>query len=160
MKRKSSKMNNPFKKMLSSLEKSSILKNKVTLYITLLGALAVLLTYISKSDWNSLMVLVVVGLLTNFFTKNMIITLGTAIVVSLVVRGKGLTEGMEDKEDDKEDEEEDKKEGMKASKKKPKKEGKKCWVKEGDKWVKKASHKDEDSCVSEFEDGCWDTKGK
>ena len=60
------------KKNLRKVEKMTILKSSVTLYVTLLAALMTVLVYISKSDWNSLIVLIATGLLTNYFTKNMI----------------------------------------------------------------------------------------
>ena len=96
MARKSMNLGKMVKKNLRKLEKMSILKSSVTLYATLFLALMTVLVYISKSDWNSLIVLIATGLLTNYFTKNMIITLGMAILVSVVVRHKVRSiEGME-----------------------------------------------------------------
>lgn len=86
MAKKSMNLGKVVKKNLRKLEKMTILKSSVTLYLTLLLALMTVLVYISKSDWNSLIVLIATGLLTNYFTKNMIITLGMAILVSVVVR--------------------------------------------------------------------------
>lgn len=86
MAKKGLKIGNTLKKSLKQFEKIGIFKNSAVLYLTLLLALFTVLMYISKSDWNSLIVLIVVGLLTNYFTKNMTIILGAAIVVSLVVR--------------------------------------------------------------------------
>lgn len=86
MAKKSMNLGKIVKKNLRKLEKMTILKSSVTLYVTLLVALMTVLVYISKSDWNSLIVLIATGLLTNYFTKNMIITLGMAILVSVVVR--------------------------------------------------------------------------
>tara|TARA_B100001059_G_scaffold236572_1_gene287883 strand:+ start:3026 stop:3838 length:813 start_codon:yes stop_codon:yes gene_type:complete len=88
MAKKSMNLGKMVKKNLRKLEKMSILKSSVTLYATLFLALMTVLVYISKSDWNSLIVLIATGLLTNYFTKNMIITLGMAILVSVVVRHK------------------------------------------------------------------------
>lgn len=101
MARKSSKMKNPLTKVLNKLEKNSLLKSKFTLYAVFLVTLTVVLSYVFKSDWNSLAVLIAVGLLTNFFTKNMVITLGTAVIVSFLIRKHVLkiesfeTEGFE-----------------------------------------------------------------
>ena len=58
----------------------------------------------------SLIVLIATGLLTNYFTKNMIITLGMAILVSVVVRQQMRSvegfkeEGGEEKEEEKDGE--------------------------------------------------------
>ena len=96
MAKKSMNLGKIVKKNLRKLEKMTILKSSVTLYVTLLVALMTVLVYISKSDWNSLIVLIATGLLTNYFTKNMIITLGMAILVSVVVRQQVRSfEGME-----------------------------------------------------------------
>lgn len=96
MAKKSMNLGKVVKKNLRKLEKMSILKSSVTLYVTLFLALMTVLVYISKSDWNSLIVLIATGLLTNYFTKNMIITLGMAILVSVVVRHQVRNvEGME-----------------------------------------------------------------
>ena len=96
MAKKSMNLGKIVKKNLRKLEKMTILKSSVTLYVTLLVALMTVLVYISKSDWNSLIVLIATGLLTNYFTKNMIITLGMAILVSVVVRQQMRSfEGME-----------------------------------------------------------------
>jgi hypothetical protein len=85
MPRKSSKAMKPLKKTFKILENSSLLKSKVVLYLTLLLSIAVALVYISKNKWDALTALVAVGILTNYFTKNMTITLGISILVSLVV---------------------------------------------------------------------------
>lgn len=99
MPRKSSKALKPLKKTFKMLEKSSLLKSRVVLYLTLLLSIAVALVYISKNKWDALTALVAVGILTNYFTKNMTITLGISILVSLVVfsrDGSRFTlEGME-----------------------------------------------------------------
>ena len=70
MPRKSSKAMKPLKKTFKMLEKSSLLKSKVVLYLTLLLSIAVALVYISKNKWDALTALVAVGILTNYFTKN------------------------------------------------------------------------------------------
>ena len=76
------------KKFGSKIGKSSLLKNSATLYFVLLISIGLVLMYLSKKDYNSLIVLIATGLLTNYFTKNMTITLGVAIIVSLIVRMK------------------------------------------------------------------------
>ena len=118
---KRKKLGRKIKKSLKSLGSSSILKSSVTLYLVLLISIGLVLMFLAKKDYNSLMVLIATGLLTNYFTKNMTITLGVAIIVSLIVRMKisnreGFKEGAGHK----------KKKKMKNKKKKEGKEN--CFV--------------------------------
>ena len=152
MARKSSKMNNPLTKVLKKLEKNSLLKSKFTLYAVFLVTLTVVLSYVFKSDWNSLGVLIAVGLLTNFFTKNMVITLGTAVIVSFLIRKHVLKiEGFE------EGEEEETKEGMETEEFKEDMSGdlKTCWKynKKTKKFVSKGKKKNTECAEPMY---CWD----
>ena len=61
------------KKRLKKLGKSSLLKSSAVLYLALIVAIGLVLLYLSKKDYNSLFVMIAVGLLTNYFTKNMTI---------------------------------------------------------------------------------------
>ena len=70
MARKSGKASKSVKKVLRSLEKSSLLKSRVVLFVTLLISIVVVLMYISKRNWNALITLIAVGVLTNYFTPN------------------------------------------------------------------------------------------
>lgn len=151
MARKSSKMNNPLTKVLKKLEKNSLLKSKFTLYAVFLVTLTVVLSYVFKSDWNSLGVLIAVGLLTNFFTKNMVITLGTAVIVSFLIRKHVLKiEGFEKGE-------EETKEGMETEEFKEDMSGdlKTCWKynKKTKKFVSKGKKKNTECAEPMF---CWD----
>ena len=147
------KLGKKVRKGIKRIGKSSILKSSVTLYITLLAAIGLVLFYLSKKDYNSLIVLIAAGYLTNYFNKNMTITLGVAILVSLLVRVKvsqreGFKEGVDDKE----------LMGMKGSIK----EGaasspEKCWkqgAKEGE-WEELTNVKDVNDCKDN--DFCWQT---
>lgn len=152
MARKSSKMKNPLTKVLKKLEKNSLLKSKFTLYAVFLVTLTVVLSYVFKSDWNSLGVLIAVGLLTNFFTKNMVITLGTAVIVSFLIRKHVLKiEGFE------EGEEEETKEGMETEEFKEDMSGdlKTCWKynKKTKKFVSKGKKKNTECAEPMY---CWD----
>ena len=103
-KKLSNKLGKKIKKFGSKIGKSSLLKNSATLYFVLLISIGLVLMYLSKKDYNSLIVLIATGLLTNYFTKNMTITLGVAIIVSLIVRMKiskkeGFKEGKETAEE-------------------------------------------------------------
>ena len=155
MARKSSKMKNPLTKVLKKLEKNSLLKSKFTLYAVFLVTLTVVLSYVFKSDWNSLGVLIAVGLLTNFFTKNMVITLGTAVIVSFLIRKHVLKiEGFEEGE---EETEEETKEGMETEEFKEDMSGdlKTCWKynKKTKKFVSKGKKKNTECAEPMF---CWD----
>ena len=90
MAKKSLKVGKTLKKTLKSMENSSLLKNKVVSYVVLLAAITLALVYISKSNWNALAMYIAIGLLTCFFTKNMTITLGTAIIVSVILNRREL----------------------------------------------------------------------
>jgi hypothetical protein len=105
-KKLSNKLGKKIKKFGSKIGKSSLLKNSATLYFVLLISIGLVLMYLSKKDYNSLIVLIATGLLTNYFTKNMTITLGVAIIVSLIVRMKiskkeGFKEGNTDTAEEK-----------------------------------------------------------
>ena len=155
MARKTSKMKNPLTKVLKKLEKNSLLKSKFTLYAVFLVTLTVVLSYVFKSDWNSLGVLIAVGLLTNFFTKNMVITLGTAVIVSFLIRKHVLKiEGFEEGE---EETEEETKEGMETEEFKEDMSGdlKTCWKynKKTKKFVSKGKKKNTECAEPMY---CWD----
>lgn len=108
MAKKSSKVGKTLKKTLKRIEKSSLLKNKVVSYVVLLAAITLALVYISKSNWNALAMYIAIGLLTCFFTKNMTVTLGTAIIVSVILNRKALNiEGFEEENKNTEQEKED-----------------------------------------------------
>lgn len=179
MPRKSAKLHKPIKKVLKKLEKSSLLKNKVVLYLTLVATICVSLVYISKNNWDSLTTLIIVGVLTNYFTKNMTITLGISILVSLVVFNRNMrfmnVEGMEggsntvadnttaDEEakanaEDAGDEEEDNVEGQENMKKN---ELKYCFVKDAEtsKYVQHGKKKKiEETACKAVPKSCWALK--
>ena len=123
MAKKSLKVGKTLKKTLKSMENSSLLKNKVVSYVVLLAAITLALVYISKSNWNALAMYIAIGLLTCFFTKNMTITLGTAIIVSVILNRRELNiEGFEEGQDATEEQEDT----MATNEKR------KCWKKNED----------------------------
>lgn len=112
----------------------SLLKNKNFLYFVLFIASVNTFGYLMMRQTEAVMLFALVGFLTTFFTKNMIIVLLTAIVVTNVyagsVLGVRIKEGMESKSDEDEDEDEEDDEGKEGmdheegeKKKKDKKEG-------------------------------------
>lgn len=131
-------------KNLRKLEKMTILKSSVTLYVTLLASLMTVLVYISKSDWNSLIVLIATGLLTNYFTKNMIITLGMAILVSVVVRQQMRSvEGFEQEDA----------EGLNNEDPEKSKKTKNCYNNVEGNWVETAKDVPQENCAAPM---CWE----
>ena len=167
MPRKSLKVHKPLKRALKKLEKSSLLKNKFVLYLTLLLSIVVALVYISKNNWDALCALVIVGVLTNYFTKNMTITLGISIIVSLAVFNRQtkllFREGMEvdklsepkgEKDVEGEEEEEKIEEGQENMKKG---DLKYCFVKdaETDKYVRKDDNKVTETKCNAVPQSCW-----
>lgn len=105
----------------------SLLKNKNFLYFVLFIASVNTFGYLMMRQTEAVILFALVGFLTTFFTKNMIIVLLTAIVVTNVyagsILGVRIKEGMESKEDDDEDDED--KEGMGHEEGEKKKKGKK-----------------------------------
>ena len=96
-------------KQVKNFKLKSLLQNKYVLYVLVLIALLNILTLANGKDFNSVIVFVIVGFLTSFFSKNMIVILLTALLFTHALKyvNKMLRkEGMEDKE-------EEEKEGMK-----------------------------------------------
>jgi len=67
-----------------------ILKNKYVLYVVLLLAITNVLGFLQRRDFESLTIFVAIGVLSTYFSKNMVVNLIVAIVGSNVVRGSGL----------------------------------------------------------------------
>ena len=104
-----------FMKPVKNFKLKSLLQNKFVLYVLVLVALLNILMLANSKDFNSVIVFVIVGFLTSFFSKNMIVILLTALLFTHALKYINRMvrkEGMEDKK---------KKEGMKN--KKNKKEG-------------------------------------
>ncbi len=97
-----------------------ILSNKYFLWVVLAFALLNLLYMAIGGDYMSIIAFVLVGFLTSFFSKNMVVILLVAIVVGNVVRfgARSLQEGMKDGEEGEEEEKE--KEGMEDEEEKEK----------------------------------------
>jgi hypothetical protein len=111
-----------------------ILYNKYFLWVVLAFSLLNLLYMVVGRDYVSVIAFVLVGFLTSFFSKNMVVILLVAIVASNVIRfgARSLSEGMEGKEEEDEEEnfedeqaEDDDEEKKEKKEKKDKKEEKK-----------------------------------
>jgi outer membrane murein-binding lipoprotein Lpp len=107
----------------------SLLKNKNFLYFIFFIASVNTFGYLMMRQTEAVMLFALVGFLTTFFTKNMIIVLLTAIVVTNVyagsVLGVRIKEGMESNSDEDEDDDDEDKEGMGHEEGEKKKKGKK-----------------------------------
>ena len=79
----------------------ALLKNKYILYILLIIGIINILGYLTMKDYNSLALIVVIGMLSSYFSKNMSVNLLVAIVVtSLVAVNNKIKEGFEEKAKD------------------------------------------------------------
>ena len=100
-----------------------LLTNKYVLYVVLFFAIANVLGYLSIGDFKSLTIFIVIGILTQYFSKNMLVVLLTTMLatsfIMVLERKSAIVEGFKKK---KEGMAKKKKEGM-AKKKKSVKEG-------------------------------------
>ena len=78
---------------------NSILHNQIVLYIFVFMAVIDLIYFASSNDVRSLFTLVIVGFLTSFFSKNMIVIIFISLVFTHILKyGTNVTEGMEETE--------------------------------------------------------------
>jgi len=79
----------------------SILYNRFVLYIFVFMALVNLMYFASTNDIRSLLTLLIVGFLTSFFSKNMIVILFISLVFTHILKyGTNISEGMTDEKPD------------------------------------------------------------
>ena len=107
-------------KFIKSFNMKSLLHNKYVLYLIVLASILNILLLANGKDFNSVVIFIIVGFLTSFFSKNMIVILLIALLFThgikygnKVIRKEGL-EGLEDEKGEEgekdEDEDEDPKE--------------------------------------------------
>ena len=81
-----------------SKKANELLHNRFILYFVFIIAVANLFHFVFSHDLMSVCVFIVAGLLTSFFSKNMVVIMVISIVVTHVVRfGNGGHEGFENK---------------------------------------------------------------
>jgi hypothetical protein len=81
--------------------KGGILTNKWILYLVLFFAVFDVFHFYQKGDLQSVMIFFVVGILISFFSKNMVVILILAVVITHLIRyGKNLTEGFKDEDEE------------------------------------------------------------
>jgi hypothetical protein len=103
------KIVNHCKSIVSNKTSNSILHNRVLLYAILLLALLDLFYLANVKDFTSVIVFILVGILTSFFCKNMIVILFVAICITHILKYPRSLEGAENMN---EKEEEEDKENM------------------------------------------------
>jgi hypothetical protein len=92
-----------------------ILYNKWVLYFIFIVGIYDVVHFYQRGNIMAVAIFVIVGFLTSFFSKNMIVIIVSAIAVShIVAYGNKMSEGFEEEEEEKEafDEEEEEKEGF------------------------------------------------
>ena len=92
-----------------------ILYNKWVLYFIFIVGIYDVVHFYQRGNILAVAIFFIVGFLTSFFSKNMIVVIVSAIAVShIVVYGNKMSEGFEEEEEEKEafDEEEEEKEGF------------------------------------------------
>ena len=103
-----------------------ILYNQMVLYALVLVALLQMVFYVQNQDPSSIIIMVLIGFLASFFSKNMIVILTIAIVFSAIISMKiPRTEEREGFENDEKNKKLSDKEKAKLNKKKEKEEAKK-----------------------------------
>jgi len=92
-------------KLVSMVPGRELLHNRGVLYALCIVALLQIVMYGNVRDYNSVITFVIIGFLVSFFSKNMIIVLGTAIVLTYMlnyVPYKMISEGAENMKEDSE----------------------------------------------------------
>jgi hypothetical protein len=91
------------KKVTSALPSMTggFLTNKWFLYLVLFSAIFDIFYFYKKNDMQAILIFLVIGFLVSFFSKNMVVILILAIVLTHLIRfGKQATEGFEDEEEE------------------------------------------------------------
>ena len=93
---------------ITKLLYSPFLQNKFVLYGSLVVLLLAIIRFLANNNFNAIILMALIGLLTTYFSKNMIIVLLTPLLAIFVIeltRGHMMLEGLENKEKTKEGEE-------------------------------------------------------
>ena len=76
----------------------NLLQNKYILYLVLFIAVTNVLGYLAIEDFNSLTIFIALGVLTSYFSKNMIVILSVALIgTNIVFANNRILEGMKGK---------------------------------------------------------------
>ena len=100
-----------------------VLQNQVVLYLFLFMTLTQVVLFVSNNDTAGIVLMCIIGFLTTFFSKNMIVILCVALTMTNIVK-KGMKqvgyEGFEEKEEKKEEKKETEESPIKKDKKEKK----------------------------------------
>ena len=99
------KVKSCFNSIMSNKNSNSILHNRVLLYALLILALLDLFYLANRRDFTSVTIFILVGLLTSFFCKNMIVILFVAICITHILKYQRSLEGAENMNEEEEKEE-------------------------------------------------------
>jgi hypothetical protein len=81
----------------------SVLQNKYVCYLVLFISIMNILGYLAIQDFDSVVVFVAIGLLSSYFSKNMIIILGSALIgTNMIYASNKIHEGLKNKKKKKE----------------------------------------------------------
>lgn len=113
------KLSAVFNKFLKKTKLGKVVQNKVLLYVVAVVALVYVVQMLNEGKNNMVAVFVILALLSSFFSKNMVINLGVAIIGTILISSCNiLQEGFEEGEEGGNGKKRKKrKEGMKGGKK-------------------------------------------
>lgn len=78
----------------------NVLHNRFVLYLFVFMTIIDLMYFASSGDIRSLLTLLIIGFLTSFFSKNMIVILFTTLVITHILKyGTNVSEGMENEDE-------------------------------------------------------------
>jgi hypothetical protein len=115
------KLKNNLSKMLNKVIKiNDLLHNKILLYSVFIFSLLNLFVLANTGDYTYIAVFILIGFITTFFSKNMLVVLLLSLILTNVLKyGSTLNEGFEegvDEEDENKEGLEDEKEGLEDEK--------------------------------------------
>jgi len=88
--------------MKMNLSVKGLLRNKYVLYLITIISFIHVIMYINNYQYNALALFLLVGFLSTFFTKNMIIVLGVSLIAShFIYFSSNYIEGMKNKKEEK-----------------------------------------------------------
>ena len=109
------KIQNKLSKSLSGITTSKgMLHNKILLYVVFIFSLLNLFVLANTGNYTSIVVFILIGFLTSFFSKNMLVILLLALILTNILKyGSSLNEGFEEGAKDKSEDDEGFEEGVK-----------------------------------------------
>ena len=94
----------------SKFNLKTVIHNQYVLYAVCLVALMNVIQYANSKDFNSMFILLIIGFVTSFFSKNMVVILSISVIATYLLCKCNIThkytEGLEGIENEEEEEEE------------------------------------------------------